>query len=343
MAARAVRTYTNFTNGQIDRAGLDVELDIPVNFAASPGAAGYVRVWGVSLRELSSAGPDLNGKNVKVYGGMQKGLPLANPSQAGLLIAGTIFQAFGNWTGTSQSLDMYFGPAAGTPEKPANIVFNWQKGTPLMSAITSTMTTAFRGYKVTGSLGPGLVLPHDEKGYYHSVEEFATYIKQLTKSIVGGDYAGVDLLFTDQACMAYDRTSPTAPKMIAFRDLIGQPTYSSPGEIVFSTPMRADLRVADFIKMPTTSYLNTPEAVTRYNDQTTFVGAYFINTVRHLGHLRQPDGGSWCTVITANTAPPATAAKLPPSSPSSPGSPNPTPNPSPSLTVGPGGIIAGPV
>ena len=139
ISGAAFRTYTNFVGGQIDRAGLDVELDIPLAPGATPTGSAYVRVWGISLQDIAQS-PNLNGKSVKVYGGMQKGLPLANPSQAGLLASGSILQAFGNWIGTAQSLDMYLGPLQGTPETPVNLVFDWRKGTPLADAIKATLS-----------------------------------------------------------------------------------------------------------------------------------------------------------------------------------------------------------
>ncbi len=90
-------------SGRAIPGALNIEWDIPVAPFATPMGAAWVRVWGVSLAQISQSS-DLNGMNIQVFGGMQKGLPLANPMQYGLLVQGQIFQAFGNWIDTNQTL-----------------------------------------------------------------------------------------------------------------------------------------------------------------------------------------------------------------------------------------------
>lgn len=75
-----------------------------------PGNAGaFVKVWGIPLSMISQA-KNLAFKKIKVYGGFQRALPLANPKQAALLVQGYISQAFGNWQGTDMSLDLIVSP-----------------------------------------------------------------------------------------------------------------------------------------------------------------------------------------------------------------------------------------
>jgi hypothetical protein len=89
--------FTSYENGQNIPGALQVELDIPVAAMHSPGNAGaFVKIWGVPLSMISQAS-NLNNKAIKVYGGFQKGLPLANPKQAGLLVQDYTYQSFGNW------------------------------------------------------------------------------------------------------------------------------------------------------------------------------------------------------------------------------------------------------
>src|SRR3974390_1161091 len=177
-------------DGSTDPAALQVELDIPVAPYATPAGAGWVRVWGVPLQQIAQT-KDLNNKSVKVYGGMAKGLPLANPAQAGLLVQGTIYPAFGNWIGTDQTLDLIipppFGTSGGQGAPPggqvANIVHNWKQGTPLSSAIKSALQTAFPTYTVNVSIGSNLSLPRNDVGYYETMGQYASHLKNLSQRL----------------------------------------------------------------------------------------------------------------------------------------------------------------
>src|SRR5579875_2215617 len=111
-------TYTSLAGnpalGVTLPGALNIELDVPVSPMSTPLAGSYLRVWGISLQEIAQWN-DLQGKAIDVYAGMQKGLPLAKPQQAGLIFHGKIFQAFGNWQGTNQTLDLIINPDLGTP------------------------------------------------------------------------------------------------------------------------------------------------------------------------------------------------------------------------------------
>src|ERR1700691_4540020 len=74
-------TYTSFVNNQTLPGAWNVELDLPVIDAATSQGFSLARVWGISNAEIAQAN-NLAGKNIAIYGGMQKGLPLANPAQS---------------------------------------------------------------------------------------------------------------------------------------------------------------------------------------------------------------------------------------------------------------------
>ena len=306
------RTYTNFVNGKIDPGALDVEFDIPLAPAATPVGQAFIRVWGVSLQEIAQS-PNLNGKGLKMYGGMKPGLPLANPAQAGLLVSGSVQQAFANWLGTEQTLDLYVGPPQGKVSAPANIVFDWRKGTSLSAAIQATLARAFPGTTFSGRLNPSLVLPHDEQGFYPTLDGFAGWLKQETAQIVGNGYPGVDLVQREQAFAAFDGTSQTAPKQLDFKDLIGQPTYRGPNEISVTAVLRGDIKVGDYVKLPPGLVTNSAASLSQYRDTAAFQGVYFVQQPRHVGRLRQPDAASWCTILTVN-GPVNSTAPTPPGS-----------------------------
>lgn len=316
-----VRRYTSFVSGQSIPGALNVVLDIPVvEFALPSGDAG-LSIWGVSLNDIGQAS-DLSNKLISVSGGMQKGLPLANPAQAGLLVKGYIAQAFGNWVNTDQSLEMVI--RAGTPPTvsagaasattPRNLSFNWAAGTPMSSAIKATLATAYPGYTVTAAISDKLVLPYASVGIYTDITPFAQFIKQASQAIIGGNYPGVSILLTDKTLSVYDGTAAAGGKtgpqpssatsgkgtQIAFQDLIGQPTWIEPFKINFKTVMRADLKVGDNITMPPTVTINTAQAESYLiNQKATFQGGFYITQLRHVGNFRQPDAASWVTVIDA--------------------------------------------
>jgi hypothetical protein len=298
-----VRTYTSFANGKTIPGALNIELDIPVTPYAQPMGSAMVRVWGISLQDIGQAS-DLNNQVIEVYGGMQKGLPLAKPSQNGLIVRGQIFQAFGNWIGVDQTLDLIIATATGTEIKPKNIVLNWKAGTTMATAIRTTLSTAFPDYKPpTINIDPKLVLPADEVGFYENITQFAKTVKVISQQIIGGnDYAGVDITPSENSFTVLDGSTQTKPRAIAFEDMIGQPTWVNPRGIQFKCVMRADLKVNDYVKMPPSLVVSGAATVNpRVSAKSIFQGVFRIVQIRHVGNFRAPDAAAWITTIDANS------------------------------------------
>lgn len=299
-------TWTSYVNGQSDPGALDIELDLPVGPYATPiGQSGaHVRIWGISIQTIGQAS-NFNGKNISISGGMQKGLPLANPQQNGLLLSGTIFQAFGNWIGTDQTLD--FIVFAQTGKK--NLALNWKKGTKMADAINSTLTTAFPGYTADIQISDSLVFFQDVPGFYSSIASFAQWVKLTSASILnptgssGQSRAGVDIVIRDKKFIVRDDTTSRQPKQINFTDLIGQPTWYAPNEISVTVVMRADIGVLDYIKLPPTLATTLPSSMSQFRSNSVFQGTFKVNEIRHVGRFRSPSGGDWITVLNCVTAP----------------------------------------
>lgn len=300
-------TYSSLVNGFTLPGALNVELDIPVVPYATPAGTAIVRIWGVSLAEISQASDfgatpsGTPGKNISVFAGMQKGLPLANPAQAGLIVQGQIFQSFGNWIGKDMTLDLILYPNTGGPDDPKNITVDWKAGTQLSQAIDNTLATAFPNLKRSIKISPNLVLAHDEPGFYRSLVEFAQYVKEVSTDVkVSTNYPGVDITINQDTILVYDGTSPTSPKQIAFQDLIGQPTWIESPNIQFKTVMRADLAIGDFVQLPPAIVTTTSAAASSLlNLKAAFQGVFMIVGIHHFGNFRQPDADSWVTVFTA--------------------------------------------
>lgn len=300
-------TYSSAVGNRTLSAALNIELDVPVYPFAIPMGAGYVRVWGISLQEISQAS-DLNGKNISVYAGMYPGLPLAtaayNDNQTGLIFSGMIQQAFGNWVGTDQTLDFIVQASLGTNDVPRNISPNWKAGTPLSQAVDQTLATAFPEYARNISISPNLVLANDEPGFYGSLLEYARYLKQISLNIFKSTptYQGVDVVLREKTIFVYDGTTQTAPKQLKFQDLIGQPTWIESPLIQVRLIMRSDLGVGSYIKLPNTVATTAQSALNQYRSNSIFQGTFVISRLRHVGNFRQPDGNSWNTTIDAYPA-----------------------------------------
>jgi hypothetical protein len=309
-SGKVLKDYNSYVNGQTDPGALNVELDIQVAPYDAPVGGSYVRVWGIPLTDIGQAA-DLNGKNIAVYGGMQKGLPLANPAQAGLLVSGTIFQAFGNWQDVDMTLDLILlasGPGSDAPSAsaPVNLTQNWKAGTPLSAAIKTTLGTAFPSTKSTINIDPSLILAHDEPGFYGNLAQFAKYIKDVSQSIKGGTYPGVSITIQDAAFVVYDGTSKSSPKQIAFNDLIGQVTWKAPNIVNFTCVMRADFHVGDYVKLPPGQVTTTAQSLSQYRQGSVFNGTFQIVYVRHVGNYRADDGRYWATIYDATLQAPGT-------------------------------------
>lgn len=294
--------------GQTNLGAQQIEIDIPVAAYAEPAGpgGGYVRIWGVSLAQISQA-TNLNNALISVYGGMAKGLPLASAAagQSGLLASGAVFQAFGNWQGLQQTLDLVFyaqGPT-GTQDSPARLSFLWKKGAQLGDMIQQTLTKAYPSLSVNVSIQQNLTLPADEQGAYDTLAQFASYVKNVSQQIGGGSYPGVDIVIKDGAFYVFDGSTQQSPKSINFQDLIGQVTWIDAFTISFNTVMRADVAIGDVVQLPPLAQYqavsNAQNQALQGRSNAAFQGTWTVNFVRHVGNSRQPDASAWMTCFRA--------------------------------------------
>lgn len=284
---------------------LQIELDIVAFNYATPMGGSYVRLWGVPLKVISQA-TNLNYAGIQVFGGMSKGLPLANPAQQGLLAKGTIFPAFGNWVGLEQTLDLVLAPPlTATQSKtgaPPNLVLNWTAGTKLSDALATALKAAYPTLKSTINISPNLVAPADQPATYDNLEQLSSFVKQRSQSIMNSPtYPGVNLTVSGDQITAYDGTNSAsaAVKNIEFNDLIGQPTWMGQFSLQFKCPMRGDLTVGQVIKMPPTITTQTAQASLLPRNNAAFQGKFLVQQIRHTGSLRQADATAWVTTVDA--------------------------------------------
>ena len=313
-----VKTYTSYVNGQTDTGALNVELDLVVTDYATPSgdAASLVRVWGISLQDIAQSS-NFYGYLINVYAGMQKGLPLANPQQNGLIVSGYVLQAFGNWIGTTMTLDLIVGAGSGpfaTALTGQNVAQNWKAGTQLSTAVAATLKAAFTTYQTQINISPNIVLANDEPGFWGNMTQYAQYLRNISLSVLNPNftltgYAGVRVILKQNTFIVYDGTNVAQPKQIAFTDLIGQPTWIASQVIQFNTVMRADISVGDWVKLPPGQQTTTANSLSQFRQGSVFPSTYWVSYIRHVGNFRQPDGEAWISTFDAAINPQPNTAK----------------------------------
>lgn len=308
-------SYSSFVNNQTLPGALNVELDVTQFTYADPGSGSWCRVWGISRQEIAQAS-NLNGSNISIFAGMQKGLPLANPAQSGLIIQGQIQQAFGNWIGNEMTLDFILRPPTGTGVAPVNLTWSWAKGQQMSDALKQTLTTGFPKFTINVNISQRLTQQRVETGYHYSLDQLATYVKKRSADILGGKYTGVDITTTGASkdgspfsiINVYDSPGSAALQdnlsqviQLQFQDMIGQPTWIDSGTVQVKFVMRADLYVGAYVQFPQAQQTTTQQSQTfGTNTKLTFQGLFQIQFIRHVGNFRQPDAASWVTVVNAN-------------------------------------------
>ena len=307
---------TTYSAANQNTSALDVELDIPVVSYAAPQGGAHVRIYGVSLQELSQTS-DLMGMQVTIKAGMQRGLPLVNPQQSGIIATGLVFQAYGNWTGTEMVMDLVIQPDVGTITEPKNVTFTWVKGTSFWQAIKETLKT-YTGFSVKILMSSDIVADRDYAGSYDTLSTLCRSIKDFTQvtgapgtnTTTGNSYPGVDIAPVGKILYVFDGTAQQTPTKIDFKDIVGQPTWVAPFQVAFSTVMRADIQVGSQVSLPaqlTAPYVQTTQSaalpVGSPRNKLTFNGTFNVTEVHHFGHFRQPDAASWVTQIVGTTNP----------------------------------------
>ena len=317
-----IKRWSSMPGGSYDPAALNVMFDMPVSVGDLPTGQHSIIVEGVSLQDLTNAqqyattingdGTLSGGANLTLKGGMQAGLPLANPAQAGTLVNGAVFQSWGNWIGTDMALSFLVVPPAFRYNAPGNIVFNWQPGQKLSDSITQTLSTAYPQAPLKIEISPQLVAARPDIGYFSTFSQFAQHIKQLTQGLLNASYAGVRMTYSTSTIRVFDGTQPTPIALLKFTDFVGQPTWIAQDKIQVKTVLRGDIQVGDFIEFPI-GFQNAPGFVqtgqasypTFYKYQSAIQGKFAVIQVRHVGNFRDPDGNAWVSIF--NCVPAASA------------------------------------
>lgn len=242
------------------------------------------------------------GQSLTLHAGLGPGLPLAKPKQAGLIIQATILQAFGDWVGTHFAISFVIYPGFYTTEHPGNFVLNWRAGTLLSVALKNTLQVAYPGTQININIAD-TVLSHDEIHVCSTLSGLGRLLYNITPSHVQIWQIGQAILVSD------DSETPT-PKPLNFEDMIGQPMWIEANTIQARFALRADLTPGDVIDFPQAStplpgFVRTAISAipSAKNYQSAIQGEFTVQSLRHIGNLRQPNGNAWCTVVNAAVKP----------------------------------------
>jgi hypothetical protein len=299
-------TYTTLGNGGMTNgAALKVDIDIFQNWYHQPAQNGYVRVYGVdfaTLRQSANLNPiGANYCSIKIYVGMAKGLPYANPNQAGMIIDGSILQAFGNWQGNQTSLDLIVIPSAYIQNTEINLDFYWKKDQTLQDAVTNTLNIAYNNPPITGSFSPTLKYTELQWGQYLNLAALSKQVNIYSKQInPSKSYKGASITATPKGFYLWDGTDNGQVTNVDFQDIVGNITWINSTTIQAKLVMRADLEIGNLISFPTgIPFINTAGSYSQVRSTISFNGQFTISSIRHVGSSRQPDGNSWVTIVEA--------------------------------------------
>ena len=298
-------TYDSAPNGAADPNALLVEMDVSVTSVDAPNNGSFVRIWGLGIDAISQT-RNYYGKSIEVHGGMARGLPLAKPQQFGLLSKGVITQAYGNWEGVNQTLDLVFapggeGPCAGGPNPmPAkkNIVLNWKKDQELGPAIEAALRSGFPDWEIALNISEKIIAKEDQPAFFPNLYDLGHFVRRITQQMIGGHYPGVSIDASSGKFKVFDE--PKGDNQIRFEDLIGMPTWIGPQTIQVKTVMRADIKIDQKITLPET-FVNSSQSGAPVgsfqNQRMAFTGDWSVQSIRHVGNSRAPVGDAWVSIF----------------------------------------------
>lgn len=296
---RVVKQWSSHPGGVFDPAAQNIEFDMLIAPYNTPIGGATIIIEGISLNDLQQA-QQFTGLNLVLKAGMQTGLPLANPNQAGVIAAGFIFQSFGNWEGTEMTLAFVVYPNQYYMDTPGNVVLNWKANSSLSEALKSTINTAFPGVKTNINISPDLKLSHDEVGNWSSLTGLAQSLGPITQA----QGHQVFIVMQNGVIEIFDDTYKPNPIQLQFTDLVGQPTWINVDIMQIKMVMRADITVGAYILMPQ-GLQSAPGIVLTQGQslpstqkyKSSFQGQFYVTEMRQIGNYRSPDGASWITVM----------------------------------------------
>ena len=298
-ATTPIRSWTSHPNDIYDPAALQVEWDALVGPYGTPTGASTITVRGVPLQDLTQP-QQFAGMTLELQAGMRAGLPLANPAQAGTILKGTIFQAFGNWEGVDQRLDFVVIPGGYTIANPGNFLLDWVAGMQLSDALRQTFSVAYPGTPVDMNISADFTQSRDDVHVCGTLDQLAQTVGDITEGIFDNR---VTIGIQAGRVVVFDQAYKPSPIQLAFTDFVGQPTWIGVNTIQIKMVARADLRMGGMVRMPQ-GLQNLPGFVSTTGSaypssikyQTTFQNNFIVQELRQVGNFRAADATQWVTI-----------------------------------------------
>lgn len=302
--------------------GQHIEFDILIQSYDVVSSGLIMAIFGLPV-EFLKQNVKLIGYTFKLEAGFQAGLPLANPNQRGVVMQGTVYSSYSNYLGTNQCLllnctPQLFDNALTSP--PVNpIGFDGKQGDKLSDVILKSLMTAYPADKYPGitiviNISDNLILTEDMPGIYErGLQSFALFLRSLSRGLYQNkDYAGVSITLQANRIIVFDNAAPAQMPVaitINLAEFIGQPDWLTVNTITFKCPMRADIKVSDYVHLSQDPFSesgsiffgSSSQIFNSARNTLSFSGYFQIKSVRHIGQYLNPDANSaWVTIYEAN-------------------------------------------
>ncbi|ELD3250731.1 hypothetical protein QUR14_001040 [Enterobacter hormaechei] len=309
-----------FDTSETPGRGLHIEFDAAIYGYDVVGSGTMITIYGLPISMIKQS-VNLSGYLVTLTAGFTQGLPLANHHQIGVIVQGEIYNPFGNWLGTHQTMNFTVNPIPllNDNNQRFSMTVDGKYGEKLSDVIRRSFDQAFpksKGYTLDISISDQLVLPEDAPGVYTRPEQLAAVLNRFSRSIINSDkYLGVQVTFAGKYIRIYDNAGAGfgTKKEILPHELIGQPTWIAYNAVSFKCPLRADIHNGDLITLPQNIVsgpgallsVNSVDSAAMYRarDAVNFSGEFMVRSVRHIGSYLNADGNeSWVTIFEAANA-----------------------------------------
>ncbi|QBY43969.1 hypothetical protein QE197_10880 [Arsenophonus nasoniae] len=312
----------NVTIGPFDTSktpsyGLHIEFDILIQGWNTVTSGTVITIFGLPVEVLNQS-INFEGCQVTLEGGFQAGLPLSNPKQNGVILQGKVYTAYANWLGTNQCLMLSVTPQqfdqvlGSFPIKP--ITITGKLNDKLSDVLNNALKNAYPDYKIEITISDELVLTEDIDGVYPGgLSQLAGQMRSYSRGLYqNAAYDGVRTTIQDSKIKLWDNAyipQKIQTISIKFEELIGQPTWVEVNTISFKCPMRADIRVGDYIQLSKNPYTSqgrvffggSSQVYNYAREKINFSGYFQIRSVRHIGQYLNADANNaWVTIYEAN-------------------------------------------
>ena len=306
---------------------LEVDFDIEVAPFDQMQPNSVLKIYNPPQAVIDSA-QYYQGMQIEIYAGFAitngTGFPLANPINNGLLAKGTVVVSYANWVGGDMCLQLLFGsslvsgaavqqiePGRSSAAKP--IVFKWNKDIQFKTALENALKPVGITEFVYSDIPEFNLKDQSYLTVHYDMLSFSTKLREITADIQNKPYTlGVWILQkTPTQVQVVGGTKSAEETIEIYADqIIGQPTVSYAGgdstqsatvQIQSVHPMRADVKLGNWIQLKQVSSIFQPgtpfipsKSLSAKDKQ------LFVTKVRHLGKFRDASHQGWVTVITSS-------------------------------------------